>query len=108
MLLGQILIDGEIGRSGNGDEEVVRDAILQVVFILNALQAVLAFRYLILALERSTRASQRRSESEVATVQPNVFRGGGERLGQITIAQAGAKAAAVGEYGGVGLGRPAV
>jgi hypothetical protein len=47
----QFLVDGKASRGGHWDEKVVSNSILQIVFVLNALKAVLAFGYFVLALE---------------------------------------------------------
>ena len=106
MRLRQVLVDGEVGRGGDGDEEVVGDAVLQVVFILNALEAVCAFGYFVLTFERCTGAAQRRCDAKVASMQRDGFRRGRERLRRvcIRIAKAGTQAAASAEDGGAGLG----
>ena len=106
--LWEILVDGKVGRGWNWYQKVVGDAVLQVVLILNALQAVLSFGLFVLALERRKGATQRRRKTKIAAVQRDNLGGGCERLRQleVPIAQAGSWAAA-GEDGGAGLGSAA-
>jgi len=103
----EVLVDREVSRSGEGDEEVVSDAVLQIVLVLDALESVFALRSFILALERGMGAEQRRRQAEVTAMQRDGFGLGGGRQGKFAgpFTLAGAQSAAAAEDGTAGLGR---
>jgi hypothetical protein len=99
----EVLANRKAARRGDGDKEVVRDAVLQVVLILNALKSVLSFRYLVLAFKRCAGATQRRWQAKIAAMQRDDLRSRGWRHGQFTITEAGAKVGVAAEHGIAGL-----
>ena len=56
VVLGQVAVDGERGGDGHGDQELAGDAVGEIVFVLDALQAI-GVGLLVLALQRGERAA---------------------------------------------------